>query len=307
MEHLDAERAATMWRRLIADDDLVDAVLAGDLASAAAARGLGADDVAVLAKLAATPDALRWNITNLRFRGSLDTMLKVRRWLPLTTALLSEGRSDWLIDLCYEYLDHHRWEELGHRHFAECLRFVAFIETRVAERRRLPEHIATTIAYEAAICRLLAATEPGVDGPAAASPAEVGDAGCLPDAVPRPVPVSDLLCLDADISPWIVAGRPTGDPPVARPTWILAFVPAEGDTFFAVALDDDQLAVYRRCDGVSTAREIADGVASERGVRPADVLALLDAWVREGALCAPSRPQGSSGAQVPSGDAERRV
>jgi hypothetical protein len=93
-----------------------------------------------------------------------------------------------------------------------------------------------------------------------------------------------VIELPEDIRSWIVAGHPTDDAPRPEPITVLAFVPPVGDTFWAIDLDEDQRDILTRCDGEQTGRAIADAAARARGVRTDDVLALLAAWVREGAL-----------------------
>ncbi len=85
MESFDAARVHHVWRHLISDEALCDAVLAGDHDVIVDDRGFSATDRAILDQFASNPEALQWNIDNLRFRGSMDTMLKLRRWMPLTT------------------------------------------------------------------------------------------------------------------------------------------------------------------------------------------------------------------------------
>lgn len=284
MGTFDAEQVNDVWERLVADPALFEAAVTGDLDRFVAAHDLGDDERAILDELAATPEALQWNVANLRYRASLETMLKLRRWMPLTTALLTDGRTDWLMDLCFEYLTHHRWDELGHRHFAECLRFADFIDRRVAQRRPLPAHLDTALRYEAAICRMLASTADQRE-PADATTAPVGvDPAALAIGCPRPAPTTVVIELAEDISSWIAAGRPTATAPAATPLTVLGFVPPRGDLYWAIALDDDQLDVFRRCTGASPGKVIAEAAARSRGVLAADVLALLGAWVGEGAL-----------------------
>src|SRR5438270_64202 len=83
-----------------------------------AARGMGAQDVAILDEFQREP-GLRWNVENLRFRATHHVLTTLRNYLPITLHLLTRGDEDWQRDLVYEYLWFHRWDELGRRMLAE--------------------------------------------------------------------------------------------------------------------------------------------------------------------------------------------
>jgi len=277
---LDAAGCHALWREVIADEELCDALLSGDAASVVADRCSDPAERSILETWAANPAALRWNIVNLRFRGSQDTMFKLRRWMPLTSALLTEGRPGWLLDLCFEYLAHHRWDELGHRHFAECRRFADYVTGRVSQRRRLPDHLETVLTYETAVCAFL---ERSASVPLEAWGPEHAADSPIHDLRPRPGPVSQLIELDEDITEWIVNGRPEGAV-LDRPLRLLSFVPRLGDTYWVTPLDSGPELVFRRCAGRDTCGEIADRLAAEVGARAHDILDVLQTWAREGAL-----------------------
>jgi hypothetical protein len=273
---LEAARCHAAWEHVVADDALFESIRAGGLDECTTRLDPG--ERVVLDALALQSAALVWNVTNLRFRASLDTMLKLRRWMPLTTALLSGDGSEGLRQLCDRYLDLHHWKDLGHRHFAECLRFAGFVSEQVEER---PDHFTTVFTYETALCALLAESATVPDGAWGPEP----DRQAAPAALfPRPGPLTRLVELDEDISSWIATGRPTEQPVDAGPTTLLLFVPRHGDTYWVTPLDPDQEAVFRRCTGLRPAGAVAEHVAGERGLNAADVLALVVAWAREGAL-----------------------
>jgi len=281
VRQLDAADCHRVWREVIADERLFEALLDRHPVPRPPVPLMRPGDDAILETLAADTAALRWNVLNLRFRASLDTMLKLRRWMPLTTCLLTAGHDDWLQDLCYEYLSRHRWDDLGHRHFAECRRFTAFIEDQVRGRRTLPDHFETVLAYEASVCAML---EESAHVPDAAWGPEIDPGGPIGTRRPRPGPLTRLLELPVDITAWITAGAPTEDEVGAGPLTLLAFVPRREETFWVIPLDANQQLVFERCSGRTTAGQIAGALERQAAFHAPDVLALVGAWVRHGAL-----------------------
>ena len=70
MTDLSSRRVYDVWTRLIQDEELYEAMLAGTHGRLEG-RGLSAEDIAILDRFRAEPGT-RWNIENLRFRSSLD-------------------------------------------------------------------------------------------------------------------------------------------------------------------------------------------------------------------------------------------
>jgi hypothetical protein len=279
MTTLDAQRCYEVWRMIIADDDLYRAVLNGEHAALATTRGLDATDLAVLDDFAKRAEGLRWNVVNLRFRATLEVALKLRAWMPLTTALLTDGNFAWLQDLGAEYLERYRWDDLGHAALAECRRFVAHVRDRIIDRRRLPTYFDVALHYETAMCELLERSAhvppdawPSV--PAALSDSVVG-AGR-----PRPGPVVARFELAADISEWMESGDPQQGTVHERPLPLLAFVPSLTEMYWVQPMNPARTRLFDACDGTRTTDELAQALRFP----VADVRALIGAWVEQKAL-----------------------
>jgi hypothetical protein len=282
MTDLSSRRVYDVWTRLIQDEELYEAMLAGTHGRLEG-RGLTADDIAILDKFRAEPGT-RWNIENLRFRSSLEVGDTIVSYMPRTLRLLTRGDDDWRQDLCFEYLAHHRWRPLGHMRLAECERFAEFVRARVLVRRRPPPHLSAVMAYELAVIALLRST---VAVPADAWPVrrDVPDAD-LPALRPRRSPVQALIELDVDLRPWIESGDPLRGEVGPGPLTLLVHMPSLDEPYRIKAISDGVRVVLERCDGDRTAGAIAAELEAEHDLPAAAVHRLVRSLLDERILCA---------------------
>jgi hypothetical protein len=190
-------------------------------------------------------------------------------------------------DIAYEYLAHHRWNDLGHhQRFAECVRFARFVRDRILKRRRPPEHIDDVLRFELAVIDLLrtAAETPPGQWP---QPAPSGEAAPLAGVVPRRGPAVAVVDLPLDIVDWLAdpAGplAPAGPGPIHALVWVGG--PTRGHSIERLAPSERDL--LERVDGVRTVGRLLDETeAAHRD--PA--LAALRRWMMEGVVAPCSSP-----------------
>jgi len=278
----DSRRVYDVWQQVICDEPLYDAMIAGRHRELAAARGMSAEDVVILDELQREP-GLRWNVENLRYRATDHVMTTLRVYLPITTHLLTRGDQDWLRDVIFEYLSYHRWDELGRRMLAECVRFGQHVRSRIAKRRALPEQVEHALAMELGVVEALQQ--------AAAIPADgwnrrrepMSDAELLP-ARPRPGPAVRLLEVPVDFTEWLDTGDLTRGQPKPGPVTLLITVPSPLEVHRIQRLGEGPRLVLDRCKGDQTAAEIARAVHEDLGLEETGVLALLRKWIAAGTL-----------------------
>lgn len=270
----DAQLTLEVWLRLVADEQLYDAMLAGRHGEAARARGMSDEEILVLDDLCAQPGT-RWHVENLRFRCTTMVARVIQWHLPGTVQLLTRGSDDWMRDLAFEYLAYHQWKDLGHhQRFAECQRFAGFVRQRIAKRRRPPEHLETVLGLELAALELLRAA---AQVPPDAWPVtgEVDVAGLRP----RRGPVHQVVELAVDILDWLE--RPEGEPRAAGgPVAALLWVPSLADAHRIMRLDPPARAMFEALDGERT----IDSIAREIGQPDLDLVPLVRRWLEEGAV-----------------------
>jgi hypothetical protein len=277
-EH-DARRAYLVWLRLIADEELYRTLLAGRHRELS--RGLEPEDLAILDDFAARPGT-RWNMENLRFRAALETATKLKIWMPRTIRLLTTGNDDWLQELCYEYLAYHRWQECGHFHFAEVERFAAYVRERVMKRRSTSAWLEPVLSFECAVAELLKSTQ-GLapeSWPARPFPSQ----GRIGELCPRRGPATSVLELPVDITDWIRSGDPALGEPREQPTTLLLFVPSLREKHRIQVLGAGSRAVFSRCTGERSVREVAEDLEAELGLAAEETVMLISRWLEQGAL-----------------------
>ena len=282
MTTFSSKRVYDVWTRLIQDEELYEAMLAGTHAGLPG-RGFDAEDLAILDRFRAEPGT-RWNIENLRFRSALEVGDTIVSYMPRTLRLLTRGDDDWRQDLCFEYLAHHRWQPLGHMRLAECERFAGFVRARVLKRRRPPPHLDAVMTYELAVIGLLRSTS---SVPADAWPVRraVTDAD-LPALRPRRSPVQVLIELDVDLRPWIESADPLRGEVGPGPLTLLVHMPSLDENYRIKAISEGVRVVLSRCDGDRTAAAIAGELEAEYDLPAAAVHRLVRSLLDERILCA---------------------
>jgi hypothetical protein len=289
-----AQDVHALWRRIVTDELVYEAMLQDQHRARAEALRLSEEDLAVLDEFRAQPGTV-WAVENIRFRGTSMTQRTLKGRLPCTVQLLTQGNSDWLWDLTYEYLAWCRWEDLGHARAAEALRFVDFVRRRVMTRRRFPDYMESVLQYESAVNALLqrcsTLTADGWPGG--------GDllAARLDDARPCLAPTASVLALTHDLVDWLRG--PTGQvswfearsgPPPAQIaatlTYVVLHLASAEARVEPVRLDPDQHVVLAACRGEQTGREVvAHAQRSQRSLSSGpDVATWLRAWARQGIL-----------------------
>jgi hypothetical protein len=278
----DSEKAYGVWMQLIADEELYRACLAGRHAELARSRDLDAIDIAIL-DVFQHERGTRWNIENLRFRAAVEVATKIQIHLPGTAALLTEGNETWLQEIAFEYLAYYRWQELGHYHFAECDRFVAYIYERIARRRSLPAHLDVMVKFEQSINHLVRGTRELEPGAFPIARSSIEDAEVVA-ATPRWAPAVMLIELEADITAWIQTGKPQGDVAL-EPIAILAVIPSLAEPYRVQRLSDGARLVLERCTGQQTAGDLADAIeAEDLGLERPTILASIKRWILDRTL-----------------------
>ncbi len=278
----DSRLVYDVWHQVIADEALYDSLIEGRHRELAKARGMSAEVITVLDELQREP-GLKWNVENLRFRATHHVLTTLRVYLPMTVHLLTGGNDDWLHDLVFEYLSHHRWDELGRRQLAECVRFGKFVRQRVGKRRLLPELVEHALALELGVVEVLQQ--------AAAVPADgwnrrkepPADAELLA-ARPRLGPAVRIGVYPSDVTEWLHSGVPTRGQPKPQPVTLLVTVPSPMEVHRTQRLSEGARLVLERCRGEQTAGEIARAVHEELELEESAVLALLRKWIAAGTL-----------------------
>ncbi|HSR97577.1 MAG TPA: hypothetical protein VLM79_11025, partial [Kofleriaceae bacterium] len=197
MTALSSKRVYDVWTQVIQDEELYEAMLDGKHGSLPG-RDLDAEAIAILDWMHDEPGT-RWNVENLRFRSAMHVGMTLQYYLPRTIALLTGGDEQWRQDLCYEYLAHHRWQELGHMQLTECERFAAFVRTRVMRRRLTPRYLDAVMAFELAVIQVLRSTATIAPEAWPVNRGITDDE--LPSVRPRRSPAHAVIDLEADLRP----------------------------------------------------------------------------------------------------------
>jgi hypothetical protein len=280
---IDSRTTFEVWQFLIYDEMLSTAVFDGTYPALAQSRGYTPEQIAVLDWFAAQP-GMRWNVENLRFRAALETAAALCIHLPRTARLLTRGDDDWLQDICYEYLSHHRWDALGHRRLTECERFGRYVRGRIMRRRITPPHLEAVLELELAVIDVYKQT--------AAIPRDgwptppVFDDDALQSSRPRRGPAQRLLEQAIDLRAFMSAAKPlevvAGPGPV---TWFI-HLPGPTKSHRMRIFSEGVCEVLTRCTGEQTALEIAEAMEDDFGLPRAQVTHLVRTWLDEGVLVA---------------------
>ncbi|XXX72020.1 hypothetical protein WMF30_30680 [Sorangium sp. So ce134] len=281
---IEPHEAFRVWTLLVADEALYDATLAGRHAELAASRGLDARHVAVLDELHRQPGT-RWNIENLRFRAAAEVAASLVSYLPRTVFLLTRGDPDWLQEIAFEYLAHHRWEELGHLRFSECERFAGYLRKRILKRRRPPDHIDPVLDYELAVIALLKGTASIPDDAWPTDVALDGDAALAALRL-RAAPATAIVDLPVNLLDWIRSGDPRVGEIRDEPLSLLLVVPSRGEAHRIWALREGPRALFPLFNGQETVLEVAQRAGEELGFERDEVFAMARRWLAQRALAA---------------------
>ena len=282
MTALSSKRVHEVWTQVIQDEELYEAMLEGTHRELAG-RGLDAEAIAVLDWMRDEPGT-RWNVENLRFRAAMNVGINLLYYMPRTINLLTRGDEAWRQDLCYEYLAHHRWREMGHKQLTECERFAAFVRTRVMRRRLTPRYLEAVMAFELAVIQVLRST-------AAIAPdawpvrRELTDLE-LPAIRPRRSPAQAVVELEADLRPWIESGDPLRGEIRPEPIVVLVYMPSLSERYRIKAISDGVRVVLERCDGERSVATLAADLEDEFELPAAEVRRMVRTLLDERILCA---------------------
>ena len=270
-----SHRVYEVWVRLIQDEQLYEAVIAG---THAALAGLDAEAIAILDQFHREPGT-RWNIENLRFRSAAETGDAIESYMPRTIKLLTRGDASWRQDLCFEYLAHHRWDALGHRRLAECERFADYVRTRIMKRRTPPPYLEDVLGFELALVQLIRGTA-GVPDDAWPIRRVLTDVE-LSAARPRRSPVQTLIELAVDLRPWIESADPLRGEVGPGPVLLLVHIPSLDEPHRIKTISEGVQVVLERCDGERSVETLAAELEEEYGLPAADVRVLVRALLDE--------------------------
>jgi hypothetical protein len=282
MTAFDARRVYDVWTQMVQDEALYEAVLAGTHA-ALVGRELDAEAIAILDQFRAEPGT-RWNVENLRFRSALETGDTLVSYLPRTMRLLAKGDEDWLQEMCFEYLERHRWQALGHMRLAECERFAGYVTTRIMKRRITPPHLEAVLAYELAVVRLIRST--AQVAPDAWPARREVSAAELPTVRPRRSPVQVIVELDVDLRPWIESADPTRGEVGPGPVTLLVHIPSLEDPHRIKTISEGVRVVLERCDGARTVAALGQELDDEFGLAADEVYRVVRTLLDERILAA---------------------
>lgn len=282
IEPVDARRALDVWQRLVREERVYAAFVAGRHRELAAGLRLDGDELAILDQFAARPGT-RWNVENIRFRATYQVAIRLGLWMPMTVRLLTRGDDDWLRDLVFEYLTFHEWNDLGPYALTECERFAAFVRERVTLRRLFDPRLEPVLAFETAVLGLLKRTREVPAAAWAARPAP-GDDDEVRALRPRPAPVVAIVELPLDVTPWLESSELDGVELGDQPTIYLVHVPSLDRPHRVQTLTEGARLVFDACTGERTVGEIAAAIESEYEVPAAAVVGLVRRWLEAGAL-----------------------
>ena len=270
-----SQRVYEVWIRLIQDEQLYDAVIAGTHGTH---PGLDPETIAILDQFHREPGT-RWNIENLRFRSAAETGDTIESYMPRTIKLLTRGDADWRQDLCFEYLAHHRWDALGHRRLAECQRFAAYVRSRIMKRRITPPHLEAVVGFELAVVELIRTTaDVAPDAwPVARVPADAE----LADMKPRRSPVQTVIELDVDLRPWIESADPARGEVGPGPVSLLVHIPSLDEPHRIKTISEGVRVVLECCDGTRSVATLAAALEEEYGLPAGDVRDLVRSLLAE--------------------------
>jgi hypothetical protein len=284
MTSFDPRVVFEVWLRLISDEELYDATIAGRHAELFDSRNLGPIELAILDDFSKLPGT-RWNIENLRFRAAAEAAASLVSYLPRTIRMLTNGDPDWLQEIAFEYLAHHHWKELGHFRYSECERFAAYAKKRIFKRRVPPAYIEAVLDYELAVIALYKKTA-GLHADAFASCSMPADDEALARLRLRPAPASAVVDLPVNLIDWIKSGDPSTGAVTAEPISLMLVVPSLSESHRIFPLGEGARGLYPLFSIERTAGEVAVEAERSFGFPAAAVYRQARKWVQQQALVA---------------------
>lgn len=201
-----AERVWHVWRRILREPPLQEALLTGRLAS----FGLSPEEQEIALAYAGTPAGTTFFIANFRYRMKSSFINALETTAPLTHRLLRASGSD-LDALAVRFLDSVQWHDFGPYVYTYGGQLLDFLlrQPDLAEVHGLAE----LGSVERAGARLTVAAAGDIATPVAST-----------DTYRTAGPVSPVHC-GLDLSPWLRDSRRIGREPVSpRPTWYLVYL-----------------------------------------------------------------------------------
>jgi hypothetical protein len=138
MTAIDSKVAYNTWLRMIADEELGDAVITGNVDALLDRRRkqleFSHEERAAMADFHRQP-GLKWALENLRFRSAMQTAESVWFRLPRLAKLLTGNNRSWMQQTAFEYLSNTGWRPAGLNTLEEAFQFVDYVRRRIAVTR----------------------------------------------------------------------------------------------------------------------------------------------------------------------------
>jgi len=207
---MEARTVWRVWRRVLREEPLWDAMFSDRLAERAKELRLTPAEREIAERYAQTPTGTRFFITNYRYRMTSSFINALETSAPLTHRLLRVHSVD-LGALAARFLDTVAWRDFGPYVYT----FGGQILDHLLEQPELVAlpGLAELVAIERAGVRI---TIDAADAP--------DDTGPEPAAYRAIRPVETVHCA-VDVSGWLRDGSTVGrEPPVQRPRWYLVYL-----------------------------------------------------------------------------------
>lgn len=275
---MEARTVWRVWRRVLREEPLQDAMFSGRLIEQAESLQLAPAECEVAEHYARTPAGTRFFITNYRYRMISSFINALETSAPLTHRLLRAHSVD-LDALATRFLDTVQWLDFGPYVYTYGGRILSYLleHPDLPALHGLPE----LVAIEQAGVRITidAAHAPSSDAP--------DNTGPGPGAYRAIGPVATVQCA-LDVSTWLRDGSKLGrEPALSQPRWYLVYLRAPHLQRRIVAVPPlavDIVAALRTPRSSTQLTAELDDMNSQR--RPAEELALLPKLVDLGVILA---------------------
>lgn len=287
---MEARTVWQVWRRVLREEPLQDAMFSGRLAERAEALRLAPAEREIVEHYARTPAGTRFFIANYRYRMTSSFINALETSAPLTHRLLRVHSVD-LTALATRFLDTVAWRDFGPYVYTFGGQILDHLldQPELAALPGLPELVA--IEQAGVHITIDAADAPNDAGPDPAGPERAAPERAAPEPAGYRVigPVATVHCA-VDVSGWLRDGSTLGREPVARrPRWYLVYLkpPQLQRRIITVPPLAAHLVAALRTPR-SSAQLTAALDAMEVSRRPADEAALVSRLVGLGVVLAPA-------------------
>ncbi|MCM1951396.1 hypothetical protein NC315_39515 [Streptomyces sp. G2] len=261
-----------VWRRILREPALADAVVAGTVAQRAHEFGLDPAQARIAAEYAANGDGVKWAIEGYQYRLTRVTRHAVAEGAPLTASALEQLGHD-LPALATAFVEDSGWTDWGPYVYRTTTAYLDYLEHTLKQDGAAAEALFDLVRLERAGARLVALH---ADGPEGSDSAATVDCG----ADLRWTGRGAVVRVERDIMGWL--GNPRGHDLAAAEQHTQTFlVRLDGSkdhyTFTAIG-DAAALAIGALARGTDV-----EGTAALLGVGPSDdglrqLVATLTSW-----------------------------